>query len=42
MGITFLGRPYTDATMVKLAYAYERATGHRRAPTLTPALPGEP
>ena len=42
VGITFLGRPYTDATMVKLAYAYERATGHRRAPTLTPALPGEP
>ena len=42
VGITFLGRPYTDATMVKLAYAYERATGHRQAPSLTPALPGEP
>ena len=42
VGITFLGRPYTDATMVKLAYAYERATGHRRPPTLMPAVPGEP
>ena len=42
VGITFLGRPYTDATMVKLAYAYERATGHRQPPSLMPALPGEP
>jgi Asp-tRNA(Asn)/Glu-tRNA(Gln) amidotransferase A subunit family amidase len=31
-GITFLGRPYDDARMVRLAYAYEAATGHRRVP----------
>ena len=31
-GITFLGRPYDDATMIRLAYAYEQATRHRRPP----------
>jgi amidase len=35
-GITFLGRPYADARMIQLAYAYEQATQHRRAPTTTP------
>ncbi len=34
-GITFLGRPYADAAMIRLAYAYEQATHHRRAPTLS-------
>ncbi len=38
VGITFLGRPYDDANMIKLAYAYEQATHHRRAPDSTPAL----
>jgi Asp-tRNA(Asn)/Glu-tRNA(Gln) amidotransferase A subunit family amidase len=31
-GITFLGRPYDDGNMIKLAYAYEQATHHRRPP----------
>ena len=35
-GITFLGRPYDDANMIRLAYAYEQATHHRRAPATTP------
>jgi Asp-tRNA(Asn)/Glu-tRNA(Gln) amidotransferase A subunit family amidase len=36
-GITFLGRPYDDANMIKLAYAYEQATRHRKPPaTVTP------
>jgi ABC-type dipeptide/oligopeptide/nickel transport system ATPase subunit len=35
-GITFLGRPYADARMIQLAYAYEQATHHRRAPTTMP------
>jgi amidase len=35
-GITFLGRPYADARMIQLAYAYEQASQHRRAPTTTP------
>lgn len=35
-GITFLGRPYSDARMIQLAYSYEQATRHRRAPPITP------
>lgn len=35
-GITFLGRPYDDANMLNLAYGYEQATHHRRAPASTP------
>ena len=35
-GITFLGRPYDDARMLRLAYAYEQATKHRAAPSSTP------
>jgi amidase len=35
-GITFLGRPYADAEMLRLAYAYEQATRHRRPPPTTP------
>ena len=35
VGITFLGQPYCDARMIQLAYAYEQATQHRRAPPFT-------
>jgi Asp-tRNA(Asn)/Glu-tRNA(Gln) amidotransferase A subunit family amidase len=35
-GITFLGRPYDDANMIRFAYAFEQATNHRRAPASTP------
>jgi Asp-tRNA(Asn)/Glu-tRNA(Gln) amidotransferase A subunit family amidase len=36
-GITFLGRPYDDAHMIRLAYAYEQATRHRKPPpSVTP------
>ena len=34
-GITFLGRPYTDGGMIRLAYAYEQGTHHRRPPAST-------
>jgi Asp-tRNA(Asn)/Glu-tRNA(Gln) amidotransferase A subunit family amidase len=37
-GITFLGRPYDDGNMIKLAYAYEQATHHRKPPSSTPTL----
>lgn len=37
-GITFLGRPYDDGNMIKLAYAYEQATRHRRPPASTTPL----
>jgi Asp-tRNA(Asn)/Glu-tRNA(Gln) amidotransferase A subunit family amidase len=39
-GITFLGRPYDDARMIRLAYAYEQATRHRQPPASLPPLNG--
>jgi len=33
-GITFFGRAWDEATLIRLGYAYEQATKHRRAPTL--------
>ena len=33
-GITFIGRPYSDADMLNYGYAYEQATNHRRVPDL--------
>jgi Asp-tRNA(Asn)/Glu-tRNA(Gln) amidotransferase A subunit family amidase len=38
VGITFLGRPYSDAAMIKLAYSYEQSTHHRKPPKTTPPL----
>src|SRR5213593_4778994 len=37
-GISFLGRPYDDGKMIKLAYAYEQATRHRGPPASTTPL----
>jgi Asp-tRNA(Asn)/Glu-tRNA(Gln) amidotransferase A subunit family amidase len=37
-GITFFGRAWDEATLIKLAYGYEQATKHRRAPDTTPPL----
>jgi amidase len=31
-GLQFAGRPYAEGTLIELAYAYEQATRHRRAP----------
>jgi len=42
VGIDFFGRPYSDQSMIRLAYAYEQATMHRRSPTTTPPLADEP
>jgi Asp-tRNA(Asn)/Glu-tRNA(Gln) amidotransferase A subunit family amidase len=39
VGITFLGRAYSEPTLLKLAYAYEEATHHRLRPKTTPPLP---
>lgn len=38
IGISFFGRPYSEPTLIKLAYAYEQATKHRRAPQFIPTL----
>ena len=37
-GITFFGSAWSEATLIKLAYAYEQATHHRRPPASTPPL----
>lgn len=38
VGITFYGRAWSEAQLIKLAYAYEQATKHRRPPVSTPPL----
>ncbi len=38
VGITFFGRAFSEAAMIRLAYAYEQATHHRKPPSTTPAL----
>ena len=37
-GITFFGRAWSEATLIKLAYAYEQRTLHRRPPASAPPL----
>jgi len=32
VGLSFIGKPWTEATLIKLAYAYEQAAKPRRAP----------
>jgi Asp-tRNA(Asn)/Glu-tRNA(Gln) amidotransferase A subunit family amidase len=38
VGVELLGRPFAEPDLLKLAYAFEQATHHRRPPTLTPVL----
>jgi amidase len=38
VGISFFGRAYSEPTLIKLAYSYEQATKHRRAPQFIPTL----
>ena len=38
VGITFFGLPYSEPTLIKLAYSYEQATHHRIPPRTTPPL----
>jgi amidase len=37
VGISFVGRAWSEPTLIKLAYAYEQATKHRRPPTFAPS-----
>jgi len=38
IGIELLGRAWTEAKLLAIAFAYEQAAHHRRAPSTTPAL----
>jgi len=35
-GITFLGKPYSEPALIRLAYSYEQSTHHRAPPKATP------
>jgi Asp-tRNA(Asn)/Glu-tRNA(Gln) amidotransferase A subunit family amidase len=37
-GMTIYGRAWSEAKLIKIAYAYEQATHHRHAPPTTPPL----
>jgi len=41
IAIEFLGRPYAEPVLFRLAYAYEQISHNRKVPPTTPALPGE-
>jgi amidase len=41
VGVEFLGRPFAEPTLIRLAYGFEQATRFRQPPVSTPALPGE-
>ncbi len=38
VGITFVGRAWSEATLIKLAFAFEQARGPRRGPEYLPTL----
>ena len=42
VGIEFMARPFAEAMLFKLSYAYEQGTHHRSPPASTPRLDGEP
>jgi Asp-tRNA(Asn)/Glu-tRNA(Gln) amidotransferase A subunit family amidase len=37
-GMSIFGRPWSEDVLIRLAYAYEQATHHRKSPSSTPVL----
>ena len=42
VGFELVGKPYGEADLLKLAYAYEGAASPRKPPESAPPLPNEP
>src|SRR3989441_1712954 len=42
VGLQVFGRAWSEPTLIKIVYAYEQATRHRRPPASTPPLPTQP
>lgn len=38
VGLEFLGRPWSEGTLIEIGYGYEQATSHRKGPPFTPPL----
>ncbi len=38
VGLSFFGRAWSEATLIRLAFAFEQATQHRRAPEFKPSI----
>jgi amidase len=38
-GLTFMGKAYSEPTLIKLAYAYEQLSQARRPPAYLPTFP---
>jgi Asp-tRNA(Asn)/Glu-tRNA(Gln) amidotransferase A subunit family amidase len=41
ISVEFLGRPFSEPVLFRIAYAYEQKSMNRKTPEPTPALPGE-
>jgi amidase len=41
IAIEIVGKPFDDQALLQVAFGYEQVSQRRKAPTSTPALPGE-
>ena len=37
VGLSLIGKPWAEGTLIKMAYAYEQATKHRKSPGFLPS-----